>query len=418
MQNEELLVQIQEFIIESKLKLQDILKNFFDIRYMRINRGEIIVDFQDTLAELMYKISSYYNDLCRISKGSKEDSMVKNCQYELRMLISQLKAIGDGYAWIFYHKNREALREHLKHEDNGLFPIRNGGLGEIEFIKSNKILEGCYVLYHSITNILRNGDFSLITAEGYLAGIGEIKTKQIENKLVIDAYTTHRMIPSEKAESIELNDERIWEHLKKQLQSHENILDIQKIEIVREENLKYVYKLIEESAKKEKPVISEDCSMLVYVIDTESKNAEIIYTPDIIANKVTDMLPQILSDKFERNEIIQSQLMLDARMWEMPLLWWSFPEEILTNIVLGKWLVFTWFNKDFLLAELKRKGFGIQRAKKCTSVYKQVDNKEIRISDLSIYVQMATINFVEVKSIVSVIENITNDTKIKSDLNE
>mgnify|MGYP007025200309 CR=1 FL=1 len=87
------------------------------------------------------------------------------------------------YAWLFYRKNIEAIREHLKHEDNGLFPTRNGGIGEIEFIRKNKIFEGCFVIYHSITSILRNGDFSLITADGDLVGIGEIKTKQTENEL-------------------------------------------------------------------------------------------------------------------------------------------------------------------------------------------------------------------------------------------
>ncbi len=413
MENTELIEQLDTYIKNKKANLQVILKNFFDIKYMKINIDKIIIDFQVVLAELMYDISSRYNDLCRVSE---ENDIVKNYKYELQMLIRQAKAIGDGYAWIFYHKNIEALRAHLKHEDNGLFPIRNGGLGEIEFIKNNKVYEGCYVLYHSITSILRNGDFSLITANGELAGIGEIKTKQVENELIIDAYTTQKMIPSEKVEKIELHDERIGGHLKKQLCLHNDVLNRQKIGIIQEEELRYVYELIEKSVKAENAVVSEDCSMIVYVVDKERKDAETIYDTDIILNNVEEMLPKILNNEFERNEVIQSELTIDSSMWEVPLLWWDFPEAILTKILLRKWLVLTWFNKDFLLDELRKRGFNIQRTKSNTSVYKQVGNKIFGIDDLSLFLKMATVNFVEVKSVILAIENVINKSQMEYEM--
>lgn len=209
----ELLQQIDVFINDKKISLQKILKLFFDIKYVRIDNVEIIVSFQKVLAELMYDVSSCYNELCKNLPESDKKEYYKE---ELKMIINQCKSIGDGYAWIFYRNNIEELREHLKHEDNGLFPVRNGGIGEIEFISKNKVFEGCLVLYHSITHILRIGDFSLITMDGKLAGLGEIKTRQIGQELLIDAYITQRMLPvNSEVERIELDDAKIWKQLRK-----------------------------------------------------------------------------------------------------------------------------------------------------------------------------------------------------------
>lgn len=351
MKKEEIIEQINTFINEKEQKLQEIIKTFLNLKYLRIENNESIISFQETLAEVMYDISSRYNLLCSEFPDCDEKECYKSM---MKMLIKQSKAIGDGYAWLFYRKNIEAIREHLKHEDNGLFPTRNGGIGEIEFIKQNKVFEGCFVVYHSITNILKNGDFSLITADGELAGIGEIKTKQIENELLIDVYITQRMLPCDNdGESIAIDDERIWQRLRKQLEQQENIFMAQSIELKQQTDLVYVYNLIEESVNKDKAIVSDDCSMIVYVVDTEKENAQSRYSPEIISSNIISLLPLILNNNFISNNIIQSELTVDERLWELPLIWWDLPEYVLMNILLRKWLVLTWFNEGYLLNELK-----------------------------------------------------------------
>ena len=57
------------------------------------------------------------NMIFQIIPDCDEKEYYKNM---MKGLIYQSKAIGDGYAWLFYRKNIEAIREHLKHEDNGL----------------------------------------------------------------------------------------------------------------------------------------------------------------------------------------------------------------------------------------------------------------------------------------------------------
>lgn len=402
MKKEEVMEQLNAFIDEKKQKLQEIIKIFFDIKYLRIEKNEVIISFQETLAEVMYEVSSRYNVLCMEFPDCDEKEYYKNM---MKGLIYQSKAIGDGYAWLFYRKNIEAIREHLKHEDNGLFPTRNGGIGEIEFIRKNKIFEGCFVIYHSITSILRNGDFSLITADGDLVGIGEIKTKQTENELLIDVYITQRIIPYDhEVERIAIDDERIWERLRKQLEQQENIFKVQSIELKLQMDLAYVYNLIEESVDKEKAVVSDDCSMIVFVVDIENENAQSKYSPETISDDIISLTPSILNDSFINNKIIQSKLTVDERLWELPLIWWDLPEHVLMNILLEKWLVFTWFNEDYLLNELRKKGFEINRKKKYISIEKTICNKKVGIDDLSMYVKMATTGLVEVKSVVDTIE--------------
>lgn len=306
MKKEEIIEQINAFINEKEQKLQEIIKIFFDIKYLRLKNNEAIISFQETLAEVMYDVSSHYNVLCREFPDCDEKEHYKDM---MKMLIKQSKAIGDGYAWLFYRKNIEAIREHLKHEDNGLFPTRNGGIGEIEFIKQNKVYEGCFVIYHSITNILRNGDFSLITADGELAGIGEIKTKQIENQLLIDVYITQRILPYDnELEKIAIDDERIWQQLRKQLEQQENIFNAQSIELKQQTELAYVYNLIEKSVNQDKAVVSDDCSMIVYVIDTEKEDAQSKYSPEKISKTIIELLPLILNKDFVGNNVIQSEL--------------------------------------------------------------------------------------------------------------
>ena len=56
--------QLNAFIDEKKQKLQEIIKIFFDIKYLRIEKNEVIISFQETLAEVMYEVSSRYNVLC------------------------------------------------------------------------------------------------------------------------------------------------------------------------------------------------------------------------------------------------------------------------------------------------------------------------------------------------------------------
>lgn len=132
-------------------------------------------------------------------------------------------------------------------------------------------------------------------------------------------------------------------------------------------------------------------------------NKENVQSQKILDN-IIDMMPLILNDKFMSNKIIQSELRVDERLWELPLICWELPEDVLINILLRKWLVFTWFNEDYLLNELIKRGYRIQRGKKHISVEKILYDKQVGINDITMYIKMATTGFVDVESVIDTIE--------------
>jgi hypothetical protein len=89
--------------------------------------------------------------------------------------------IGDAFAWLFYHNEREWLSRHEQHQRQKYLPPGLGGRGEIEFIRNAPVFAGYLVLYHGITTYLRLGDVSLIDlAKKRIIGIGELKTAGIQ----------------------------------------------------------------------------------------------------------------------------------------------------------------------------------------------------------------------------------------------
>ena len=136
-------------------------------------------------------LDSEVNEYIEIKESlDKEDFLEKmqkwkNQKLEIKEVISIGKSIGDSFAYIFYRDSIEELEKHYKHPDNGLFVSGIGGRGEIEFIKENPTIDGYLVVYHSITNMLRIGDFSVCSLDGKVIGTGEIKAGTLKRDIIL-----------------------------------------------------------------------------------------------------------------------------------------------------------------------------------------------------------------------------------------
>ena len=98
-------------------------------------------------------------------------------QAVIRDTIEMGRCLGDAFAWLMLCKERAILDKHLERKRVVNFPTGIGGFGELTFIKNVNSLDNHFSLYHSITNILRIGDVSLIKLDDMsLTAIGEIKT--------------------------------------------------------------------------------------------------------------------------------------------------------------------------------------------------------------------------------------------------
>lgn len=160
--------------------------------------AEQIVRFQPRLATMLFELTRTYRMIHRekealISRKAaysdawfrRQTKFLASQQELLNMAISIGKGLGDAFACLFYHHDREFLAEHLTkqpvfHSSPGV-----GGSVELEFAKNVPLIGGYFLLHHCTTNILRLGDISLIDRKtGRVAGLGEIKAGQPESGAV------------------------------------------------------------------------------------------------------------------------------------------------------------------------------------------------------------------------------------------
>jgi len=162
-----------------------------------IELSQTLINFQVELANILFKIEKEYqfnakthNQLKRSRKNYKFKEFkkleiqcieIKNC---LNSMIYFGRSLGDAFVWIFYRHEAEMLEKHFATKTERL-PVTTGGWCEIQFIKMFPVIDGQIVIYHNITNILRLGDVSLWNGKtGKLSGIGEIKSKKLDNGTV------------------------------------------------------------------------------------------------------------------------------------------------------------------------------------------------------------------------------------------
>lgn len=228
-------------------KIEEIKKTLRELALIMLNlkRGANLeehefINFQTNLAECLYNAMSVYREISQKEREyiemkeslDKKDFLEKmqkwkNQKLEIKEVISIGKSIGDSFAYIFYRDSIEELEKHYKHPDNGLFVSGIGGRGEIEFIKENPTIDGYLVVYHSITNMLRIGDFSVCSLDGKVIGTGEIKSEYINDKRVLasSVYMSSKVklkIDAEEGEEIYGNSTK--EKIQKQLKNQDDLL--------------------------------------------------------------------------------------------------------------------------------------------------------------------------------------------------
>ena len=158
-----------------------------------------LLDFQPILARTLYDLSEMYRKLHQEKQSviarkailtpkwfGHRLALIGEYQRAVKATISIGKRLGDSFAWIFYLSSRDHLLEHGDHQRQFHTPPRIGGLGELAFIESVRMVGGHLVLYHGITTFLRLGDVSYINLkeDNKVAAIGELKTTKVaEGKL-------------------------------------------------------------------------------------------------------------------------------------------------------------------------------------------------------------------------------------------
>jgi len=117
---------------------------------------------------------------CQPAWFAKRMATLKRYREALLQALAIGRALGDGFAWMFYERDRSLIDQHLQQQRQINVPTGVGGLGERTSAKDLKSLADRLMIYHGTTTFLRIGDVSLVDLSTVrVCGIGEMKTERI-----------------------------------------------------------------------------------------------------------------------------------------------------------------------------------------------------------------------------------------------
>lgn len=374
-------IEVQKAIDNAEHSLSecyDILKIFKNPH--DFNSCEPIFDFQPKLAECLYSLMLFYQRL-----KEEERSLIANKQFLIDKVfrehmktnatyqhaISDVikigKSLGDVFAWFFFDKNRDELEKHIKHESTGLFPNGIGGLGEVEFIKNNQVINGLLVIYHGITNMLKIGDFSLYAFGQGIVGNGELKTQKENDKLVISANILTKIRPEKFLSTTGKTFKEIeqeFPRIKKQLEQQISLLKIQRNPKNLSGSADYEYSIINKLSRENRVVLNDDHSIgLLAIYDDRSDLSCRLLNPQGL-NVDFSQEAKVLVDKMVVPNIpyncFQSWILeAESSNAKIPIFWWDIDEEKCRVLYFKQMTIVVFFNSAQLLALFENEGYTI-----------------------------------------------------------
>ncbi len=461
---------IRQFIdlIEPKLEqLWDTLCIFKSGQIEKIS--EKFINFQSELADCQILINGEFQKVRTNIKSfktsrnnlSKEnfkigEKQLKDCEQAILHLIYLSKSIGDAYAWFFLQNDKEILNEHLKSPENLLLPSGYlGRLGEIEFIRSNKMIGDNLIIYHGTTSILRIGDISLVNLKTFkLTGIAELKTDSIDgNKLQlrIIAYGkedrmkqtfSHFQEKKESKREDKIKNEEREARLEKQIQTMLSALKVysnaQPSVTKNIYNNSYLGQLkhLFEYVGKEKMIFSkvDDGLLFIGARLTQEKLSQRLFdnpknTEKSDNEKLTKHVCSILDPESDKNETMSGSIhynkegKINTLMGVKPIFWSDLPVDCLKQIYFYKLALITIYNPIFFGREMNKRGFHIEFVesfnKKC--LVKRIGERQMIMENMGYYFSLIINHLVDEATVLKIMdtislesENFTDSTKIET----
>ena len=372
----------RKHIDEAEVVFDKSFDRLLSIKHADENCPDAILHFQSDLAECLYALMCFYQELVAEKKKlidlkSQYDesvfsaNMKKNQELTkmIREVINIGKSLGDAFAWLFYYKNSVELLEHQRHESTGLFTSKIGGLGEVEFIKEFQQIEGLYVVYHGITTILRIGDLSLVDLKHGVVAIGELKSKLDGDNLTVQALFTSKVKLGDNwvqkgEDHFEcIVDQSRKDKYKKQLQRQEALLRPVAPGVHSEKELDNEHGLLDEFVHGKTWTKNADQTLiLIDAFHSDRKLSSILLDMDTLeemSDEITENLQSIFQPVSEYNMSCVS--MIDGRMHysRVPLFWWGINDSICREIYLHKRVIESVFNPAKLIQHYISDGFHV-----------------------------------------------------------
>ncbi len=427
--------EMKTVIDKGEKELDECFQLFMLIKHGKFENIDPFLQFQPKLADCMYELMQQYKKI--IKKERETVSRKKNYNaYDFNTIMREFdkgkkaikkametgKAMGDGFAWFFYRNSPEELEKHYEHEENSMFVTGIGGRGEIEFIRKTQNMDGLFVLYHSITNMLRVGDFSLCSLDGHVIGLGELKSQLVNGHFNITAYVTSRMKLSNQNKGKKDNAENGQkinpspQRLERQLEGQEKLLTKNAEETKKgDRTVSYQYGLIKEALISPGAVsISDDNSMVVLAVQEEGSLWEVLTTEcDVLADnqeEILQMVRKTIMDRSDYNMIRYQQIDLDMLPFRKPILWWELSDDIIHGILFHKIEVVTIYNVGHFYEKLSALGYTIEKCNSAQTkaiiykITKKLEKGILQVEAIEMLLDLIVHDFIPQDEIVNCIE--------------
>lgn len=394
--------------------------------------GDAIINFQPTLATCLYEVMEFYCELTSeknniisqksvFEQNTFKKAMADNAKYikVVREVIKIGKSLGDAFAWIFYSNNRDELEQHFEHASTGLFVSGIGGKGEVEFIKKCPSIDGLFVIYHSITDILRVGDFSLYAYGNGIVGIGELKSKREGDRLSISASISSKVdikTPTESVSESPSDNEYIkllekdFPNLLRQIEVQESLLLVKKNENIADFHSIHEYGVINSLSPDTPFAINKDYSLLLYGIwSKHSRLFDVLcYDEDIdIPIAFADYAAKIIKPDTSYNEVLMSEIDTTMLSTRIPIVWWNINDKLCKDIYFKKVLITTHFNPATIIQRFIEDGFQVVQmgSAKEIKLEKYIEDKRMEFGSLELFFDLICHSLMETQSALSMAEN-------------
>lgn len=402
-----------------------------------------LVNFQFRLTQILHKVTQKYYRLTYVRKGlEKQKKKIgykefveqrKNIQNLLDFLSHLLvigKSLGDAFVFIFYSLDREYLNQHLQSVPQALtLPRGIGGVGEMEFIKNVKMIQGQLLIYHGITNILRIGDVTLFDIQkNRVSAVGELKSGILdESTLTINLtiighksrevpydITIDKAINSDKEFNF-IDIERYEKQVKTMADSFKyldnstinnvpkNFFSLPKFEVIKElvnypKDKAFAYKQTDKSLILGRHAL-KGSTLFERFMGFDDKL-------DLDVPELTNLLTSILTPGFE-NSIVFGQIHFSRKMRIQPIVgskpffWNSVDISVLKKIYFSEVLIFSLYNIGHLLNAMKDLGYTWEynEQHKMNGFSKKTPEMNYFISQVPFFVSMIT-DYLQDESVV------------------
>jgi|CXWL01.1.fsa_nt_gi hypothetical protein len=355
------------------------------------------------------------------------------------------RAIGDGFAWFFYERDRDLILQHSKLQRQKLLPPDLGGIGERLVLESMQVTDQHLLIYHGTTSFLRLADVSIVDLKTLrVVGLGEIKTARIDDETVnvsisiignsrqdlprfkvkkAPAGSAHKPVPPI-SESMSARGVRQLATLKKAFKSAREPNGDKRIA----EHSQFHYDALEDIVTRcgTKSIsfalagrsmaigalrLGNSISLGARFFDNQTRRI------DRTVKGSEQWALKILAKGLPHNALSIGSLFaepgsLALRANNIPIALWPIPVDVIRDVLFGHVLVVTFFNPGHLAQELETRGFKVKIGSngRLKSAVRHDGGKIVELEHLDYFVEMIRSSLMSEGSVISMIDQLIEMT--------